>query len=78
MNWADILILCILGAAIFFAVRAVYRAKKRGGCVGCSSCSGSSPHSGCSGCAGSGGCNGCSCCTPPADPEADPPSDGKK
>ena len=36
MNWVDFLIICALGAALFFAGRTVYRAKKYGGCVGCS------------------------------------------
>jgi len=48
MRWIDILILCAIGAALFFAARAVYRAKKRGGCVGCSGCSGCSDCAGCS------------------------------
>ena len=39
MSPADIIILILVAVAVFFAIRAMVKAKKKGSCVGCSSCS---------------------------------------
>ena len=40
MNWADFLIVCALGVALFFAGRSIRRTQKSGGCCcGCKGCS---------------------------------------
>ena len=49
MNFWDVLIIAVIAAAVFFAVRAVVKQKKKGQC----SC-------GCSGCPGGVNCRGCS------------------
>lgn len=40
MSLADIIVLILVAVAVFFAVRAVVKARKKGSCVGCSGCSG--------------------------------------
>lgn len=39
MNGSTIIVLVILAVILFFAIRAIVRTKKKGGCVGCSGCS---------------------------------------
>ena len=41
----DIIVLGVLGAAVFLAVRSILKNRKKGICSGCSGCSG-----GCAGC----------------------------
>lgn len=49
--YGDVIVILVLAVIVFFAVRAMWRRRKEGGCSGCS---------GCSGC-----CNGGSCQTNP-------------
>ena len=48
MTFGDCFVLALLVCAVFFAVRYLYRSRKRGACCGCSSCRG---------CTGADSCN---------------------
>lgn len=49
MTVGDYIILAVIAAAVFFAVRSLVRQKKRGGCgCGCSGCSGCPMNGNCS------------------------------
>lgn len=39
MSPADIIVIVLVIVAVFFALRAMVKAKKKGSCVGCSGCS---------------------------------------
>ncbi|MEA4894902.1 MAG: FeoB-associated Cys-rich membrane protein [Oscillospiraceae bacterium] len=39
MNVIDVVLLVVIGVAIFGAVRYIAKQKKSGGCIGCSGCS---------------------------------------
>ena len=39
-SFGDVIILAVIGLAVFFAVRVMRKDRKKGGCAGCSGCSG--------------------------------------
>ena len=39
-NFGDVIILAVIGLAVFFAIRVMRKDSKKGGCAGCSGCSG--------------------------------------
>lgn len=39
-GFGDVIILAVIGVAVFFAIRSLRKDHKKGGCTGCSGCSG--------------------------------------